>query len=223
MSLENDQNGGPALAPDQDQRVRASRSGFVRALIRPIPIISGLADCNLENHREACKEFAVNLILSTSPLWLGSLIVFSLDPHAENTLAAYGRVFLESMSDGELLIFATAAITPLFYFSLTPGISKNRDYPSRLSHIVSGLLVFMICSALFGAQRAGGKMEPGLIFPMSVCLYVFALVIIYIATVYRNYRDYRETVGERYAKSFESRVGHSEMEFLGRVREHRGE
>jgi len=64
-------------------------------------------------------------------------------------------------------------------------------------------------------------MQPTLIFPMSVCLYLFALVIIYIATVYRNYRDYREAVGEQYAASFDP--GQSEEEFLKRVRKHRGE
>jgi len=219
MNQENGENGAAVPEPIQKQPNRAF--AFVQALIRRLPIVSGFADCNTQNHREACKEFAVNLVLSTSPLWLGSLIVFSLDPRAENTLASYGRFLLGSMSDGELLIYATAAITPLFYFSLTPAISKDRDYPSRLSHIVSGLLIFMICSALFGAQRAGGKMQPTLIFPMSVCLYLFALVIIYIATVYRNYRDYREAVGEQYAASFDP--GQSEEEFLKRVRKHRGE
>lgn len=198
--------------------------GAFDRLVRRLPIISGLRDCTWRDHREACKEVAVNFVLSTSPLWLGSLIVYAIDPKMDLSLSGYLRVALRAMSDGELLLFATSAIAPIFYFSLTPPTSKERDYPSRLSHIVSSLLIFMICVALFGAQRAGGKLNPTLIFPMSVYVYVFALTIIYIATVYRNYRDYREEIGEKFAEDFDpSDEQQQEDAFLRKVKEHRSE
>jgi hypothetical protein len=59
---------------------------------------------------------------------------------------------------------------------------------------------------------------------MSVYVYAFALATIYIATVYRNYRDYREEVGEKFVENFNPEdEQQKEDEFLRKVKEHRGE
>src|SRR5258707_1582433 len=128
------------------------RSTFVFC-VRHSAVIGGLPRCKDRHFRDATKETVIRFILSTSPLWLGSLIVFGVDTGEGKTFSGYLKVLVASFSKGELLIFATSAVAPIFFFALTPP-KYTRDFPGRLSHVVCGLLVFMICTALFGAQRS---------------------------------------------------------------------
>jgi hypothetical protein len=188
----------------------------ISTIVFHLPLVSGLPKCKGIHYVEAGKEFFVNLILSTSPLWLGSLITFSVDERTEKTFHGYLKVLTGSAAGGEMLIYSTAAIAPIFYFALTKE-RPDRDFPSRLSHIVSGLLIFMICTALFGVQRSGVKIDPNFVMPMSLAIYVFALAIIFLATVYRNWRDGAgDVIG-----AAENKPKSDEDAFVAAAREHR--
>lgn len=194
--------------------MKVRRSGS--ALMRHMPWISGLPDCRIGDYQEATKEVFVNLILSTSPLWLGSLITFGVDPHHKKTWARYWEVLLQTLRGGELLIYATAAIAPIFYFALVRG-RQSRDYPSRISHIVSALLIFMVGTTLFGVQRSGVAVDPDFILPSSALLYGFSLVIIFLATLYRNWRD----VSPNTIDTAEKQAVNEEDAFVQAAMEHR--
>lgn len=184
--------------------------------VRHLPLVSGLPDCKPYHYIDAAKEVVVNLILSTSPLWLGSLITFGIDTSKPKTLAGYGSVLIKSLADGAMLIYATAAIAPLFYFSLTRP-RTDRDFPSRLSHVVFGLLIFMICTTLFGVQRSGVKIDPNFVLPGSIIIYLFAISMIFIATVYRNWRD----TSEQFMKAAENEPRAAENAFVQSALSHR--
>lgn len=165
---------------------------------------------------ESFKEVFVSMLLSTMPLWLGSLITFSVATQHYKTFSGYFSAFVGSVSDGEMLIYATAAIAPMFYFALATT-ERPRDFPGRLSHIICGLLIFMVCTALFGVQRSGVKLNPDFVLPASAVLYFFAIVMIYIATTYRNWRDAAETVIRR----AETLPQNEETSFVRAARDHR--
>jgi hypothetical protein len=184
--------------------------------VRRLPLISGLPDCNYYHVRDAVKEVMVNLILSTSPLWLGSLITFSIDSKIPKTFGAYLDVLLRSLADGTMLLYATAAIAPMFYFALTTP-KAARDFPSRLSHIILGFLIFMVCMVLFGVQRSGVTIDPAFILPVSVVIYISALAMIFIATVYRNWRDASDDV----LKAAETQSRATEQAFVESAQRHR--
>jgi hypothetical protein len=186
------------------------------SIVRHLPLVSGLPDCNRFQLRDAVKEVFVNFVLSTSPIWLGSLITFGVDTSKAKTFSEYLNVLIKSVSDGAMLIYATAAIAPLFYFSLTRPKSL-RDFPGRISHIVCALLIFMICTALYGVQQSGVKIDPNFILPSSVFIYALAISMIYIATVYRNWRDTaEEVIGEA-----ETAPRTQERMFVDQAKEHR--
>ena len=191
-------------------------STSVLSIIRHLPLVSGLPDCKLTHFVESGKEVFVNFLLSTSPLWLGSLITFSVDRQPQKTFGGYMSVLTRSLSDGEMLIYATAAIAPMFYFSLIRA-GGTRDFPGRLSHIVSGLLIFMICTTLFGVQRSGAKIDPNFVLPGSLIMYCIAMAIIFVATTYRNWRDGAEKV----ISKIESLPQTQEDDFVKSAREHR--
>ncbi len=184
--------------------------------IRHVPLISGLPDCKLQHCTDAAKEVFVNLLLSTSPLWLGSLITFSINTGTPKTLSGYGEVLLKSLSHGAMLIYATAAISPIFYFALTRP-RNDKDFPSRLSHVVFGLLIFMICTALFGVQRSGVKIDPNFVLPGSIIIYSFSTAIIFVATIYRNWRD----ASEEFIRAAENEPRAIEQAFVQSALSHR--
>jgi hypothetical protein len=188
-------------------------------LIRTLPLVSGLPDCRLVDYKESCKEIFVSFILSTSPIWLGSLITFGVDPNHKKTWHQYFIVLAETLRSGEMLIYATAAIAPIFYFALVKGRDNTKDYPSRISHIVSALLIFMVGTALFGVQRSGGKMDPDFVLPSSLILYGFAMVVIFLATIYRNWRDIPGEV----IRTAETRASADEDDFTTRAMRHRND
>jgi hypothetical protein len=200
-------------------RLRIKARAAAVWVIERTPLISGLPNCSYNHFRDATKETFVKLILSTSPLWLGSLIVFGVGK-TEKTTEAYLNILNSSVSKGEMLLFATSAIAPIFFFALTPP-KHDRDFPGRLSHIVCGLLIFMICTALFGAQRAGANIDPNFIRPGSVIMFGFATFMIFVATVYKNWRD---QAPEKLKLSEDLILGRKdEADFLARAKERSGD
>ncbi|HEX4078216.1 MAG TPA: hypothetical protein VHX61_05000 [Rhizomicrobium sp.] len=188
-------------------------------LVRMLPLVSGLPDCRWVDVKEATKEIFITFLLSTSPIWLGSLITFGVDQHRQKTISQYYVVLKNTLRSGEMLIYATAAIAPLFYFALVKSKDKSRDYPSRTSHIVSALLIFMIGTALFGVQRSGVKMDPDFVLPSSLYLYGFAMVVIFLATIYRNWRD----VPPEVIRTAETLPVADEEQFTGAAKAHRND
>lgn len=191
------------------------RSVFIWC-VHHLPLVSGLPECKPYHYVDAVKEVVVNLILSTSPLWLGSLITFGIDIDRPKTFGNYESVLMKSLTDGAMLIYATAAIAPIFYFALTRPRTE-RDFPSRLSHVVFGLLIFMICTALFGVQQSGVKIDPNFVLPSSIAMYIIAILIIFIATVYRNWRD----ASDEFIKAAENQPRESEAAFVQSAKSHR--
>jgi hypothetical protein len=184
--------------------------------VRHLPIVSGLPECKPHHYIDAAKEVVVNLILSTSPLWLGSIITFSIDTTKPKTLRAYAAILINSLEDGAMLIYATAAVAPMFYFALTRPRTE-RDFPSRLSHVVFGLLIFMVCTTLFGVRQSGVKIDPNFVLPGSIIIYIAAILVIFIATVYRNWRD----TSEEFMKAAENEPRTAENAFVQSALSHR--
>jgi hypothetical protein len=75
----------------------------------------------------------------------------------------------------------------------------------------------MICTALFGVQQSGVKIDPNFILPSSVIIYIIALFMIFIATVYRNWRD----TAEELIKVAENQPRAVEQEFVQSALSHR--
>lgn len=116
--------------------LREIRMMFV-SCVNHLPLVSGLPECKPDHYIEAVKEVIVNLILSTSPLWLGSLITFSIDTTTPKTISGYRAVFTQNLQNGAMLIYATAAISPMFIF---PWLGQKRreifQAGSRITYLV---------------------------------------------------------------------------------------
>ena len=160
---------------------------FLKWLLRKIPLFGGLIDCRLMDHTEAFKEFFINLIFSTIPIWLGGAIIFTLDKTSTKTWPLLFETVVGTVQSGELFMYSTAMVAPIIYMALKPE-RGGRNFPGQMSHIFGIIIVALISVAFFSVERAGVVADRQITFQISVGLYLTSLVLLYMATVYRNYR-----------------------------------
>jgi hypothetical protein len=166
----------------------------IRAWIRKLPIVSGLADCRLGDHWEAFRELVPNLMVSLMPIWVGAFVILL---HGDK---GYWQAILGNINNGELFLYAASLLGPIFYMSLIdpPG---SKQFPARLSHMFLVLIISVLSAVAFGLQRAGQSLNADFVYSASWLLFVAALVLLYLATAFKNMRmpsgpeDFK--VGER--------------------------
>jgi hypothetical protein len=153
--------------------------------LRAIPLLGGLVDCDGEDHWDSVQQTTVILILSTMPIWLGTLIIFGLgDPSTGPSLkiAFYSTIF-----GGELFTYCTALLAPIFWIALVDP-PRARRFPSKISHMLLIAVVNTIAAAFFGLGIARQRVNPQFAFRFSVILFVLSLLLLYLGTVYHTSR-----------------------------------
>src|ERR1700692_2847508 len=90
-------------------------------LVREIPVLGGLVDCSGKDHWDSLGQTTVLFLLSTMPIWLGTLIVYATGENAG--FLAFKRAFYSTITHGELFMYATAILAPIFWIALSdpPG------------------------------------------------------------------------------------------------------
>jgi len=173
---------------------------------RIIPIFGDLIDCRISDHSEAFKEFIIGLIFSTMPIWLGTLVNFVI-------IDAENHGFLSSLKNtisyGELFIYCNATLAPIFYNAIKDEKGMP-NFPGQFWHIFLVILISIICSAFFSLQRTNVNLDTEIIFPSSIGLYLFSLILFYLSMVYKNNRltgalDVRKTKTNEFVGDFNRR------------------
>ena len=156
----------------------------LECVLRKMPFLSGLPDCTKEDHKDASRQMMWTLLGSTLPIWLGTFVVFILkDAPSGNILEA----FMFNISGGELFIYSTSALAPVFYMALyeRPGIGA---FPSKTGHIITVVLFLVISSSVFALLRSGVELRQQYLLDFSLLIYVISVILLYLATVYHSAR-----------------------------------
>ena len=156
----------------------------IKSFIRMIPIFSGLPDVRKVDHWEALKEFTANLIGSTMPLWVGTFVVLVL---SKGVIGSYCEAFRGNINNGELFIYATSTLAPIYYMSLVDP-PRARQFPTKLSHIITVSIIMVLSAVAFGLERAGQKLNNEFAYHSSIIFFILSLLLVYLATVYKNAR-----------------------------------
>src|SRR5712692_5535606 len=82
------------------------------------PVFGGLAYCKLIDHGKACQKVTFELIFATFPLSLGALVIW-----LSGATSGFGKAFEVSLWNGDLYIYATALLAPIFWLAIVeyPG------------------------------------------------------------------------------------------------------
>ena len=150
-------------------------------MLRGIPLLAGLADTSAEDRRLAGYELLVTLVISTSPLWLGSL-----GPWLRGD-SSYLIALLANVSGGELFLYAASFLAPVMYIVLEKPPAPRLAFPTTLSHSILAVVGLLICAFVFGFQRTAAEVTSTAV-KLSMVLFVGSFCLLYLATVYRNMR-----------------------------------
>lgn len=150
-----------------------------------VPIFGNLLECDGHDHWESLGQTTVLFVLSTMPIWLGTLIVYATGEKAGSL--GFRLAFYSTISRGELFMYATAFLAPIFWIALTdrPGA---RAFPGKVSHIVLMVIVSVIAAVFFGLLTAGNRLNQGFTFRLSAVLFFTSLVLLYLGILYHEHR-----------------------------------
>jgi len=153
-------------------------------IIEYIPIIGGLINCNPIDFFEALKELMSTLFIALSPIWLGAVVIFCIQDNPDKN---YWRILLNSLKNGELIIYSTSLLAPVIYMALKER-GAVRIFPSRLSSIIAVIILLLITTSIFSIQRGGYYYHSTTVFKFSSLIFIISILILYIAMVYNNSR-----------------------------------
>lgn len=163
---------------------------LIRRFCRSLPLLGGLFDARWRDHREAVKEVGINILLSTAPIWLGCLFLVI----ARKFEMPLGEVITRNVENGELFIYATSIVAPLYYFIFKDN-EGNQKFPNAAGFMLVSALVLLVGGCGFAVTRLGAVLgtnfpwDEGTLFAFSLTLYLVSTIIVYLAHVYRNWRE----------------------------------
>ena len=156
-----------------------------RTYARAVPLFGGLVDCTWQDHWQSLKQTFVIVLLSTAPIWLGALIVYAEGLNLG--VAAYMAALQSTVKNGELLMYSTALLAPVFWMALVdpPGAHV---FPSKVSHMVLIGIIDLVAGAFFGLITAHQTLNQYFISILSRWMFFVSLLLLYLGTVYHSSR-----------------------------------
>jgi hypothetical protein len=158
---------------------------MLRDYVRAVPLFGGLIDCDGRDHWESLGQTFVILLLSTTPIWLATLVVFGTG--TEMGSAAFQVALYSTITKGELFMYCTALLAPIFWIALVdpPG---SRVFPSKVSHMVLIGIIDVIAAVFFGLTVAGKQLNESFTFKLSIWMFLSSVILLYLGTVYHTSR-----------------------------------
>ena len=162
----------------------------MKKFCRGIPILGGLVDARWRDHREAISEVGINIVLSTAPIWLGCLFLVVVRKFE----MPMWDVVNANVENGELFIYSTGSVAPLFYFIFKED-EGTKKFPNARSFMVFSAIVLLVGGCGFAITRLlkvlgmASPWDERTLFACSLSLYLASAVIVYLAHVYRNWRE----------------------------------
>lgn len=152
---------------------------------RGVPLLGGLVDCTWQAHWESLRQTFLVTFLSTTPIWLGALIVYSTG--SDLGRAAFSAALWSTVQHGELFMYSTALLAPVFWMALVdpPGA---RAFPSKIPHMALIGIIDLVAGAFFGLITAHTNVNPAFVSTASRWMFFASLALLYLGTVYHTNR-----------------------------------
>jgi hypothetical protein len=163
------------------QGMMASMKRRLLTLFSSIPIIGGLHETSRDDHLEASRELLISLLISTSPLWGGSL---ALSWPAQSSLSFWAAL-KTIVSNGELFIYAASTLAPIIYI-VTRDRDTPRAFPSKFTYVGSVIVFAIVATIIFTMQRLKVQALTETAIFISMWFFLGSIFLFYIALVYHN-------------------------------------
>lgn len=161
----------------------------LKAVVRYIPIVSGLPDVKWQDHRAALKETGVTVILATLPIWLGVFIAALVDRSIADDANLFS-LLLDKLAvianSGVLILYAASLVSPVIYIALSDIKEGRGKFPSRISHVMAVIMISVVAAGYYTASELAGDLNLQLVRLTSIVLFCCAFAVLYLASCYRN-------------------------------------
>lgn len=148
-----------------------------------VPILGQLHLARCADYSEALKELLVSLVISTAPIWAGSLVLFA--KNFGSTQSSYFACVITIISNGELFIYAASTVAPVIYI-----VTKERQgvhgFPGKYSFIIFAAVSSILATAIFTMQRLSISTIPQPMIISSLWLFMLSVLAVYLALVFNN-------------------------------------
>lgn len=156
---------------------------WIWAGLRRIPIFGPLHGTKFRDHSEAFRELALTMLVSTSPLWGGAVILCLRQ--GSSSPDSFWHCLSHIIVNGELFIYAASTVAPVIYMTIRDR-QGARGFPSKASFIGFAILCAFLSCIVFTNQRVWPKTLPDSMVAISVWLFAASVVMVYLAHVYNN-------------------------------------
>jgi len=175
---------------------------------RKTPLVGGLFDCTVKDHIYAFSELLLTLFFSFSPI-IAAVVV---DHYSKVDVSIY-KSFFSNISTGELFLYSTSILAPIFY-SVLDERGEKRKFPNKRSALfIYGGLMF-VSAIVFALKRANVALDNVDVLRDSTYFFLASICLLYLVIVYNNSRT-RKNPAER--------MQDEENDFTKRYSNHRGE
>lgn len=154
---------------------------------RAVPLFGGLVECDRDDHWKAVQQTTIVLLLSTMPVWLGTIIVFAMDDASPRRTFWASFLITITKTRTELFMISTALLAPIFWMALK-DFKGAREFPSKISHMILVTLINSIAAVFFGLTIASENLRIRVTFWISVAIFLASLGLLYLGTVYNEQR-----------------------------------
>ncbi|WP_155984761.1 hypothetical protein [Thioalkalivibrio sp. ALE31] len=105
----------------------------------------------------------------------------------DNQTSNIASAFFSNIQGGELFLYCTSALAPVFYMALyeRPGVG---GFPNRSGHIAVVVILMIVCGAVFSLIKGDVDLHQEGIIYLSLWLYPISVLLLYLATVYHSAR-----------------------------------
>lgn len=171
-------------------------------MLEKLPIVGGLVNCCAADFTTAAKEVLSTLLIALSPIWLGTLFLFI----RANEKRDYIDILIDSVRNGELMLYCTALLAPVFYITSSDKYSIG-VFPNKLSSNITAIIILLITTAVYTMQRIGSSYNNNLMLKLSAILFFVSLIILFVNKVY-NYSklDTYMDISQQEEKNFSAQL-----------------
>lgn len=159
------------------------------------PLFGHLLLVNSEDLWAAFEETFIYIILATMPFWLGAIITYGYNLQISIVdgkiidLNLFLSLLKKSLNNGELYILSSSLLAPAILLTWHETQKNKNDLPSKKAVGFTILIVMVICTSLFSAQKANPNQNVDFIFFVSGSLAILSLILRFTAVAYSKYRE----------------------------------
>ena len=145
-----------------------------------LPVINGLMKSRLKHHKNALVEVGLTSLVSFFPL-IASALTLTLINSSDKKEADFFISLTEVVSRGELVVYASSIIAPVFYLCL-----KEPPVIEKVSQFALALIIFLLCTVMYTLNYSGVVTNFETLVNLSYWLIFSAIFVWYISTLFKE-------------------------------------